>query len=72
MSNPFDDENALYLVLSNGEEQHSLWPASQPLPEGWVQRHGPASRVDSLAYVEAHWTDMRPRNLILSTEGRNT
>lgn len=72
MSNPFDDENASYIVLCNDEEQHSLWPASLPLPKGWVQRHGPASRADSLAYVETHWTDMRPRSLIMSAEVKDT
>jgi MbtH protein len=67
MTNPFDDENASYLVLCNGEEQHSLWPASLTMPEGWAQRYGPGRRADCLAYVEAHWIDMRPRSLIIST-----
>ena len=27
MTNPFEDENGTFLVLSNDEGQHSLWPA---------------------------------------------
>jgi MbtH protein len=31
MTNPFDDENATYVVLVNQEGQYSLWPASGPM-----------------------------------------
>ena len=64
MTSPFDDENASYLVLSNSEEQHSLWPASLEVPAGWLRRHGPDGRAACLAYIETHWVDMRPRSLI--------
>lgn len=65
-TNPFEDENADYLVLVNAEDQHSLWPADIEVPDGWRVAHGAASRADSLSYVEAHWTDMRPASLRLS------
>lgn len=59
----FDDDEALYLVVRNDEEQYSLWPAEgRPVPEGWHTVSEPASRVDSLAFIEANWTDMRPRS----------
>lgn len=64
--NPFDDETALFLVLINAEEQHSLWPVFAPVPEGWTIAHGGpdgAPRGDCLAFVEANWTDLRPRSL---------
>ena len=63
MSNPFDDEDGQFLVLVNSEGQHSLWPFSQ-VPAGWAEVHGPTSRPDCVAYVEANWTDMRPKSLI--------
>lgn len=52
-----------FKVLINDEEQHSLWPSSQPAPAGWRQV-GPVGPKDAcLAYIEAHWTDMRPKTL---------
>jgi uncharacterized protein YbdZ (MbtH family) len=64
MANPFEDENASYLVLVNDENQHSLWPADIDVPEGWRTVFGPSSRPECLAYVEENWTDMRPASLI--------
>ncbi|MEU8501933.1 MbtH family protein [Streptomyces lavendulae] len=62
-TNPFDDEDGRFHVLVNDEEQHSLWPAFAEVPAGWRSVFGPAGREESLAYVEEHWTDMRPRSL---------
>jgi len=64
MSNPFDDDEAMYLVLINDEGQHSLWPAFASVLDGWQQVSGPSARQECLAYVEEHWTDMRPNSLI--------
>jgi MbtH protein len=50
-------------VLVNDEEQHSLWPAGKEIPAGWRSVHGPGSKDDCLAYVEEHWTDLRPKSL---------
>jgi MbtH protein len=62
-ANPFDDDNGTFVVLVNDEEQYSLWPTFAEVPEGWQQVFGAAGRSDCLAYVEQHWTDMRPRSL---------
>lgn len=67
MSNPFEDENAAYLVLANDEGQHSLWPATIAVPEGWRTVHGETDRPSCLEYIEANWTDMRPASLVRST-----
>jgi MbtH protein len=66
MTNPFENENATYLALINDEGQYSLWPEHVDVPAGWTTVHGPANRQTCLDYVEKHWTDMRPRNLINS------
>jgi len=63
VTNPFEDEDGRYLVLVNDEGQHSLWPASLDVPAGWTVAYPGGSRQDALAYVEASWTDMRPRSL---------
>ncbi|AUG80138.1 hypothetical protein CFP65_5436 [Kitasatospora sp. MMS16-BH015] len=69
MVNPFDDPEASYLVLVNDEGQHSLWPVFSPVPAGWEQKYGAASRTDCLAYVEQHWQDLRPTSLIAQLQG---
>ncbi|OLF06966.1 MbtH family protein [Actinophytocola xinjiangensis] len=62
-TNPFEDNDAEYLVLTNDENQHSLWPASIAVPRGWATVHGPDTREAALAYVDEHWTDLRPASL---------
>lgn len=69
MSNPFEDPEGVYSVLVNDENQHSLWPDFVDVPAGWRVVHGPASRQSCLEYVEANWTDMRPRSLAESMDG---
>ncbi|MFE3293896.1 MbtH family protein [Rhodococcus sp. NPDC059234] len=69
MSNPFDDEDGQFLVLVNDEGQHSLWPMFAEVPAGWTDVHGPASRQECIGYVEANWTDMRPKSLIEAMAG---
>ncbi|GAA1026288.1 MULTISPECIES: MbtH family protein [Amycolatopsis] len=64
MTNPFEDENGVYLVLVNAENQHSLWPEFAAVPAGWTTVHGPASRAQCLDYVNENWTDLRPASLI--------
>jgi uncharacterized protein YbdZ (MbtH family) len=62
-TNPFEDEDGTYLVLVNDEEQHSLWPADIDVPAGWRVTLPAGSRAECLAYIEAHWTDLRPASL---------
>ncbi|MFD9904605.1 MbtH family protein [Streptomyces sp. NPDC059063] len=61
--NPFDDDNGAFLVLVNAEEQYSLWPAFAEVPDGWRVALEQGPRAEALAYVEQHWSDMRPKSL---------
>ncbi|TQN27791.1 MbtH protein [Haloactinospora alba] len=70
MSNPFEQDDAAYLVLVNGEGQHSLWPAFAEVPDGWEVALGESSRADALDYVERNWTDMRPASLVAELDGQ--
>ncbi len=70
MSNPFEDENATYLVLVNDEGQYSLWPSFADVPAGWRVAHEEAGRAECLAYVEENWTDMRPSSLAEAMDQR--
>ncbi len=58
--NPFDDETHLFLVLTNGQQQYSLWPAFATVPDGWERRFGPGQRAACVEHIETHWVDLRP------------
>jgi MbtH protein len=62
--NPFDDVDGKYLVLVNGENQHSLWPSFAEVPAGWNIVFGPEDRQPCLDHIEENWTDMRPASLV--------
>jgi len=64
MANPFEDPDALYLVLVNGEGQYSLWPTFIEVPLGWDIHLERNSRQSCLDYINEHWVDMRPRSLL--------
>ncbi|MCF3135737.1 MULTISPECIES: MbtH family protein [Streptomyces] len=68
MANPFDDVDGRFHVLVNAEEQHSIWPAFIDVPDGWEVRLRDAGHAEALAYVEEHWTDMRPAGLVTAME----
>jgi len=63
MTNPFDDETNEFLVLVNDEDQYSLWPAFAEVPAGWTVALVAGPRDTALAYVETHWSDLRPRSV---------
>ncbi len=52
-----------FIVLVNDEGQHSVWPSASAVPHGWEQRGPVGSKVECLAFIEEHWTDMRPVSL---------
>ena len=72
MTNPFEDEDAAYLVLVNDEGQHSLWPVFVDVPAGWTEVFRGERKADSVAYIESEWTDMRPKSLVAAMENRGT
>jgi MbtH protein len=64
MTNPFEDENGVYLVLTNDEGQHSLWPSFADVPAGWTIVKSESTRTECLDYINENWTDLRPKSLI--------
>jgi MbtH protein len=66
--NPFENDDAMFLVIVNEENQHSLWPIFAVIPSGWAAAFGPDSRQACLNYVETNWTDMRPRGLAVAMD----
>ena len=66
MANPFESDDAYYLVLRNDEGQYSLWPAVNDVPAGWAVAKHADKRAACLEFVEQHWTDMRPKSLAVA------
>ena len=64
MSNPFERDDIRYVVLVNGEGQHSLWPETIDVPAGWRVVFGADSRDACLGYIDREWTDIRPASLL--------
>lgn len=64
--NPFDNPELKFFVLINVEEQHSLWPAIRPVPNGWNVMLGPDRKSACEAYIETNWKDIRPLSARLS------
>jgi len=62
-SSTFDDDQALFEVVVNDEEQYSIWPADRELPAGWRKAGKQGLKADCLAYINEVWTDMRPLSL---------
>jgi MbtH protein len=54
---------AVYDVVTNEEEQYSIWPADRPPPSGWTTVGIRGSREECLDRIAEIWTDMRPRSL---------
>ena len=66
------DSHETYVVLTNHEEQYSLWPSAKPVPGGWTVVKIEAPKAECLQYVDEHWTDMRPLSLRKAMEQSQT
>jgi uncharacterized protein YbdZ (MbtH family) len=60
--NLFDDDDRRFYVLKNAGGQYSIWPAGIAVPIGWTIVGSEMDRRASLAFIDEHWTDMRPNN----------
>lgn len=58
-----DDENVLYRVVVNFEEQYSIWPDYKQIPDGWREAGKTGKKDECLSYINEVWTDMRPLSL---------
>ena len=68
MTNPFESEDGEFLVVVNDEGQYSLWPSTLHVPAGWSLTGPRGARGVCLAWIDEHWTDMRPRSLARQME----
>ncbi len=57
------DDDTIFDVVINDEEQYSIWPSYKPIPAGWRAVGMQAKKAQCLAYIDETWTDMRPLSL---------
>ena len=57
------EDNTIYKVVVNHEDQYSIWPADRENPLGWRDAGKVGAKTECLAYVKEVWTDMRPLSL---------
>jgi len=57
------DDNMIYKVVMNAEEQYSIWPADRENALGWNDAGKTGTKQECLDYIQEVWTDMRPLSL---------
>ena len=57
------EDNTIYNVVVNHDEQYSIWPADRENTLGWKDAGKIAPQADCLAYIKEVWTDMTPLSL---------
>ena len=58
-----DDDDTVYRVVFNDEEQYSIWWADRDQPLGWYAEGTTGTRQECLDHIARIWTDMRPASL---------
>ena len=58
-----NDDDTVYRVVVNHEEQYSIWPDFKAIPAGWREVGRSGSKDECLKYIAEVWTDMRPLSL---------
>ena len=57
------ENQSIFVVVVNHEEQYSIWPKGREIPQGWQAVGESGSKDACLAYINRVWTDMRPLSL---------
>ena len=58
-----EEDDRIYKVVVNHEEQYSIWFADREPPAGWREVGKEGRKDECLAYINEVWTDMRPLSL---------
>jgi MbtH protein len=58
--NESEEDQIVYKVVINHEEQYSIWPADRENPLGWRDVGKQGLKQDCLDFIKEVWTDMRP------------
>ena len=57
------EDQTIYKVVVNHEEQYSIWPADRENALGWKDAGKSGLKDECLTYIKEVWTDMRPLSL---------
>ena len=57
------EDNTIYKVVVNHEEQYSIWPADRENALGWNDVGITGTKQEVMDYIKEVWTDMRPLSL---------
>ena len=63
MDHDENNDQTVYKVVKNHEEQYSIWPADKKNAFGWSDEGKSGLKEECLAYIREVWTDMRPLSL---------
>jgi MbtH protein len=63
MSQDDEQDDRIYRVVVNHEEQYSIWPVDRENPLGWRDEGFSGLKSACLAHISEVWTDMRPLSL---------
>lgn len=69
MSGNENEDNTIYKVVVNREEQYSIWPAHRQNAPGWNDVDKSGSKEECLGHIKEVWVDMRPLSLRKKMEG---
>ncbi|MEV7027909.1 MbtH family NRPS accessory protein [Kitasatospora sp. NPDC093558] len=58
-----DDADTVFQVVTNEQDQYSIWFADRALPAGWAATGTTGTKQECLKHIERVWTDMRPRSV---------
>lgn len=72
MSATSTEQEPMYEVVVNDEEQYSIWPAHKEIPAGWRTVGKTGVKDACLEYINEVWTDMRPLSLRKQMEANAT
>jgi MbtH protein len=66
-----DEDDTVYKVVVNHEEQYSIWPNARDNALGWFDVGVSGTKAECLDHIEKVWTDMRPLSLRRHMETQN-
>ncbi len=58
-----ENQDVIYDVVVNKEEQYSIWRVGREMPAGWIAAGFRGTEDACLAHIDEIWIDMRPRSL---------
>src|SRR5262245_28946506 len=63
------DSEDRYIVVTNDEEQYSIWREGLPLPAGWKEGGARGDKSECLDHICSVWKDSRPLSARAGSEG---